>query len=524
MTTAQYTPDTIQNAAKQDSITRWLPYVLFVVTVLTRLPFTSQYLYHWDSVNMAFGLYEFNVLEEAPQFPGYIVYIALGQAINTIFADPQTTMVIISIVSSGLAAVALYALGRDIFDHRTGLIAAIFLITSPLVWFYGEIALPHTLDLFGITFAAWLLYRIKQGDTRHLWWTAVFLALLGGFRQQNLIFLGPLILFSIWAIGVRRIIIFTIIGAVVSLAWFLPLIHLSGGLDAFMAGSSAYSSRFFQSTSLLHGAGLVGLRRNLVSKLIPYTLYAWSLALLPAIIYWGVETAKHWRTRLSNPKVWFFLLWVGPALAFYTFIHMGQQGLVFVFLPVLFLLSAKGLLQIFQARPALQIATTAVIAGVGMGIFILGPTLPLGEDGPKLLTYSTLRDHDRRLQQTLLTIRDGFSPETTVILATDWRFYEYYLPDYALAQIDVGEKWEINEGQFANASFDVLSADQLDIEPRERWQIVLLVDNLPGFASSEHIQMLETSDGGEIKYLNLTPEEALSREDNTFRVIAYPME
>ncbi|MBZ0286001.1 MAG: glycosyltransferase family 39 protein, partial [Anaerolineae bacterium] len=172
---------------------RWIPIILFLVTLLTRLPFQSQYLYHWDSVNMAYGIIEFNVLEGAPHIPGYIVYIALAQVVNGLFHDPQTTMVAISMVSSGLAVVAMYFLGRTLFNPVTGVIAALFVMTSPMVWFYGEIALPHALDLFCVIFSVYLLYRIMQGDFHLMPLAAVVLALVAGFRQQNLLFLGPLI-------------------------------------------------------------------------------------------------------------------------------------------------------------------------------------------------------------------------------------------------------------------------------------------------------------------------------------------
>ncbi len=350
--------------------TRWLVVCLFLMTVLTRLPFASQYLYHWDSVNLAFGMRHFDVQAGAPQYPGYIVYVLLGQLVNAFVQNEQTAMVLISIVGSGLAAVAIYILGRELFNPTTGILASVFLITSPLVWFYGEVALPHALDLFAVTFALWLLYRIMQGEVRWLCLTAVFLALLGGVRQQDLLFMGPVILFALWPVGLKRLIVFGAIGAAVSLMWFVPLIQTTGGLQAYMQGSSAYSNLFFSTTSLLHGAGISGLRHNIISKLIPYTLYAWSLTLLPAVIYWGAQIPQRWRRWLRNRKVWFVALSISPALAFYGFIHMGQQGLVFVFMPMLFVLSAEGLRRLLSHPMHLKLATAA-ISLIGAGIFVI---------------------------------------------------------------------------------------------------------------------------------------------------------
>ncbi|MBL8153153.1 MAG: hypothetical protein JNM70_03130, partial [Anaerolineae bacterium] len=78
---------------------RWVALGLFVLTILLRLPFQSQYLYHWDSVNMAFGMLDYDVPAGAPHYPGYIVYIALANVVDLLFRDPQRTLVFISLVS-----------------------------------------------------------------------------------------------------------------------------------------------------------------------------------------------------------------------------------------------------------------------------------------------------------------------------------------------------------------------------------------------------------------------------------------
>jgi hypothetical protein len=499
---------------------RWTAIGLFAITVLTRLPFISRYLYHFDSVNMAFGLRHFDVQAGAPQYPGYIVYILLGQLVNAFVHDEQATMVIISIISSGLAAAAIYFLGRDMFHPAAGILAAVFLISSPLVWFYGEIALPHTLDLFVITLALWLLYRIMQGEYRWLWLTAIFLALLGGIRQQDLLFLGPVILFALWSAGIRRIILFAIIGAGVSLAWFIPLVQSVGGLQNYMTGSSAYSQAFFSNTSILHGAGTAGLRRNLLSKLIPYTLYAWSLALLPAVLYWGSQIPRRWRMWLRNRKVWFAILATAPALAFYTFIHMGQQGLVFVFMPILFVLSGEGLRRLLPRSTHLS-AAAAVTALAGAGIFALAPSYPLGESGPKLLTYDTILQHDWQIDRQIRGVRSEFSPDSAVLLAANWRHTQYYLPEYPLARVETGARWEADEGQLTDVEFDQISIGWLNGPVNQYWWVVVLDESLHAYFEQ---QPEPSTEGGPppVTYVLLKPDESLVFENGLFRVKKTP--
>lgn len=500
----------------------WLPFALFTIAVISRIPFTSHYLYHWDSVNMAFGLQRFDVINGAPHFPGYIVYIALGQFLNAIIGDHQTTLVFISVVSSGLAAAAIYYLGRAIFNPITGLIASIILITSPLVWFYGEIALPHTLDLFAIILVMWLLYRIMEGDTRPLWFTAVFLALLGGFRQQDLLFLGPVALFAVYRTGIRRLIVFTLIGFVVTLAWFIPLIQNTGGLQAYMEGSSAFSAPFFKPTSLLAGAGIAGLRHNVISKLIPYTLYAWSLALVPAFIYWGImaiQLPRRWRAWLTSRKFWFFLLWLTPCLTFYTIIHMGQQGLIFVYMPALFLLSAEGLHRLFSARPTLLRAATAAIALVGTAIFVIGPEYPLGPSGPRLLTYDTVRASDHLRSSQIELVRANFDPTNSVLLSSDWRYLQYYLPEYPLARLPKAEDYAVPPEITVNLEVLSAAADQADLAENNVWQAVILEPSIQTNNQQLSLETIIGTDGFRIDYLTLRSDDSLTTNGITITVV-----
>lgn len=487
---------------------RVIALILFAVTILTRLPFTTQYLYHWDSVNMAYGIEDFNPLEDAPQFPGYIVYIAIAQTANRLFNDPQTTMVVISIISSGLAVAAMFYLGRAMFNTVTGLIAALFTMTSPLVWFYGEIALPHTLDLFAIIISALLLYKIMEGETRLMPVTAVVLALVGGFRQQDLMFLGPLILFAIYRAGLRRIIVFMVIAAAVCLAWFIPLMQYSTGLQNYMALSSSFSQSFWDTTSVLHGAGINGLKNNLL-RIIPYTAYALALAGLP-LLYWFSQIPK-WQTGLHSRKVWFLVLWTLPTLLFYTFIHMGQQGLVFVYLPVLILLSAEGLYRIFNTRPTTLWVMSGVIALVSAIVFVLGPTYPLGADQFKMLTYSSLRENDARLAGRVAAVRDEFDPSNTLLVSTDWRHLQYYLPEFHQIKLAISDAGAISDNQNTLPKDYIgkpYSNEQFELEANPNWHVIVMDEELMPY-SAETLELVQAPGESTFGYLRLDDDQAI---------------
>jgi 4-amino-4-deoxy-L-arabinose transferase-like glycosyltransferase len=441
---------------------------LFLIVVATRVLFAGQVLYHWDSINFAFALQHFDVAEAQPHVPGYILYVLLGRAVNLLVNDAQTALVGISVVSSGLAAVSLYLLGRDMFNRWVGAVAALFLAASPLFWFYGEIALPHSLDTFAVIFSVWLFYRLIRGDGWFsTYWAAAAAAawfgIAGGLRPQTQLFLMPLALYTAWRIGFKRSLVSFSVLVVVNFTWLVPLIVLSGGIAAYMEVFGNFSEYFNTTTSVFHGAGVLGLARNL-RKLVSYSLYGWGLAVLPfmlAAVVWLFSLRKlfasKWKSNrrrlftwmvilVEDSRIWIFLLWFGPVLMYYTFIHMGQQGLVFVFLPALMLLSAASLYSLFEKKAMLrQAAVAAVVLSNGL-IFIFLPTEPLGGSF-RLLTYDTIRHHDETHLVLLEGIRENFPAEHTVIVASWWRFPEYYLSEYPLIHYNIRPRGEIDEGK-----------------------------------------------------------------------------
>jgi hypothetical protein len=457
---------------------------LFLLGILTRVAFTGQVLYHWDSINFAFSLEHFDVSIGQPHVPGYILYVYLGRLVQPLFGDAQTTFAAISVLSSGLAAAFLYLLGRDMYSRRVGAAASLLLLSSPLFWFYGEIALPHSLDMFAVILIVWLFYRLIRGDG---WFagmsavvlTAVVFGIAGGLRPQTQVFLMPLALFVGWRIGWRRSLAALVVLGLVNLAWFIPLMALNGGMSSYFTTMSRFSDAFNTTTNVLGGAGMWGLMRN-VRKLAMYTAYGWGFAAIPfglaaaAWVFRFPARLSRDRDRLRgeisslvrDTRLWLLVLWVGPTLAYYTLIHMGQQGLVFVYLPALLLLSAAALFELLVRFERLPEAALAGLAAANALVFLFAPTYPLGSS-VKLLTLDTLREHDRTHLAVLNGIQSNFDPGNTMILASWWRFPQYYLREYPLVHFDVGARWELDEGQGSIASQTLDQVRSLGLHPDE---------------------------------------------------------
>jgi hypothetical protein len=507
----------------------WTAVALFLGTVLSRVPFRSHILYHWDSVNFAFGMQRFDVAAEQPQPPGYIAYVWLCRLVDLLFHDPQTTMVWISIVGSGMAVVAMYLSGRAMFDRRTGLVGALFLTTSPLFWFYGEIALPHALDTFLVILSAWLLWEVMHGRTWAVVPAAVSLAVAGGVRQQTPVFLGLAALCAAvgllcrvgWARGLRWGALAVVVFGLLCAGWFIPLVNSAGGLDGYLQVMGDFSARFNATTSLFMGAGSFGLTRNL-RKLGMYTAFGWSVALVPLVLY-AVQRVWQRRFRVRWERALFLLAGMLPALFFYGIVHMGQQGLVFVFLPALLLLSAVGLLRLLgsngEKRWAVYLMTAGLVTCNG-AVFLLAPEYPLGVDRLRLLTRATLVNSDRYYEDRFEAIKANFAPKSTAILADNWHHVEYYLPKHTRLPFSVVSKWEKDEGSPRGNPQEVVAAPiglGLQLDGRGQATIVIFDPDLMAFNESPtSAHELPLKHEGTLEYFVLTGDQAFHYGASSF--------
>jgi hypothetical protein len=164
------------------------------------------------------------------------------------------------------------------------------------------------------------------------------------------------------------------------------------------------------------GAGWSGIMHNL-DKLIRYTLWGWAFGIFPIVLhiqslpYFFRQGWREWRT-------WFLMLWALPCLLFYTLIHMGQQGLIFVYLPILLLISASA-------------CNTLARRWHWGGVLIFAPSHLLPGQRLKVLNYATIVEHDMRIQAQIHAVQTGL-PSSGILISQSWRYPQYYLPDVTL--------------------------------------------------------------------------------------------
>ena len=184
-----------------------------------------------DSVNFALALKRFDPVAYQPHPPGYFLYVCLGRLANLIFPDANTALVAISIIFSCGAVAMIYLLAENWFGATPARFAGLIFLFSPLAWFHGAVALTYIVEAFFSALIGYLCWR-RQGIA-----AAIALGIAGGFRPSSILFLAPLLLFSLRK---NQRVVAALALIVTTAIWLIPMIRLSGGSAYFSSLASLW--------------------------------------------------------------------------------------------------------------------------------------------------------------------------------------------------------------------------------------------------------------------------------------------
>jgi len=412
---------------------------LFILGVLIRLPFRSRILHHWDSVNFALAMEHFDIRLHQPHPPGtFVFYVMLGRLVNWFLHDPNVSLVWISVLTSGLSATLLFWFGQRWFDRWVGLTAALLMLTSPLVWFHGEIALSYMLEFSWVVLLVMLCFRFHEGSDRAFLASALCLGLAGGIRPNTPVFLFPLWAFLVFKrrVPLRKIFVALIVMAVGVAVWAIPMIVMSGGPLAYWETMQWWGSQHLEKSDEANVAVYL-------ARFGMYTLYAMGFALGPVV--WALY--RHWRdlTRalLRDGRAQMLAVWIAPGAAYLAFVHLKQPGHTFTIIPAFIVVAALAIVAVGRdlTKRGLRFwigVTVLVIVGNGL-LFGLAPSTLFGSTRSifSTPTWAAIHEYDADVSARLEALRESFNPKDTVVVAGSryFRLPDFYLRDYQMPSL-----------------------------------------------------------------------------------------
>lgn len=414
-----------------------VPFLLFGVTVLTRIPFASHLLYHLDSVQYALALDLYDIHLHQPHPPGYFVYILLGRLARFIVDDPNLALVSLSVLFTAGCVVIVHQLARDMFGAPCALIAALFALTSPNLWFHGVVALNYGLESFFSVAIAYLCWKIVA-EKNHTSWLllAIILALSGGIRQNTPVFLFPLVIYSCRRLPLRLLLLGGITFSIVTLGWFVPMINATGGWSTYIAAfRELWHFNTGNNSVFDHGLGKLLVHAYTLLNFVTCGIGA-GVVILPFCGY--IIVRRHNVEWINKEKLFYFVVWIAPAFLFYLliFIHPANPGYALVFTPPLYILLAKSVEYLDHELSSLlrwhwNIVITLIVITTNLYLFLFS-TYPI--------SAYIIRKHDQDLTIMINHLKK-FDPATTALFVGPYIFYGYrqimyYLPEYFTYQAE----------------------------------------------------------------------------------------
>lgn len=259
---------------------RWLLSALAVLTLAAHLPVLASTLEDLDSFNFALALHDYDPRRHQPHPPGYPVIVGLGRTARQVVAAlggdgaaaDARALASVSAVFGAASILPLFMLFGHLERLRRpdasggeaiALAAAVLVVTTPVMWF--AMARPMS-DVPGLALAllaqallvgAWLAFRERAfavGD-RRLALGAIAAALAVGARSQGLWLVAPILVLALVGRrgeGAPRAQLAALAGAALAcLAWLVPLVVVSGGLDGYLATLADQAGEDFAGVEML---------------------------------------------------------------------------------------------------------------------------------------------------------------------------------------------------------------------------------------------------------------------------------
>ena len=310
---------------------------LVIATLALRLPFMAKTLFEFDSVAFAVATFRFSLEQVTPHMPGYILHVLLGRFFLLFTSDHNQAFVLLSVALSVASVLLIWRAGAWLRGERLGVIAACLWITTPLFWFYGEVATVYIHEAF---FASLLLYlgirRLRESKNgKLLYYIVVALSLAAAARQSSFLLFLPAVIYLFRATcwSWRTLITAGILFLVVTATWITILLSESGGLDAYLGmlgGESIYRSQ-----SVLFGNTL-GEHLAVIGKVGLYLGVACTpflLILLVPLVRFRTDLIQLCKESIRKRSFVLTMLVALPALLFYILIYFMKAGYLLNILP-----------------------------------------------------------------------------------------------------------------------------------------------------------------------------------------------
>lgn len=412
--------------------------LLFLIGILSRMPFVEQIQSHWDGPQYSIAIIKYSLQQETPAPPGYPLYIGMGKLIHFLVGgDPHQSLIILSVLFSGIGAAVFYIAGKILFNKPTGVIASGIFLSGSTFYYFGLTPYAYGITPITTTILGLIVYLIIFKSKKIGFFLGTFFSIIIGIRPQEFLLITPLFLLGFYYLPFRQKIIASLSFIIFFLIWFIPFITIVvGGFNKYIDISyefGRYSFPPFSIERLLKHAELI---------FKGYWLSFGIAGFFP--IYFFIKAIDYLDKNNSylkkiNLKIIFFSTWLIPAFIFNLFIRTEHAGYQMNYLSGLLLLTSFVIWKIFRDNKIYLVLIVTLIISINLLVFFVDRDPEFIKPyRPTSFHFSDIRKNDIKVGTKISFIKKNFSPKTTLVIATPtlWRPIMYYLKDYLIYEFD----------------------------------------------------------------------------------------
>jgi hypothetical protein len=331
----------------------------------------------------------------------------------------------LSVLASCGLVIVIYKMTEDWFGQMASRFAGGLFLFSPLAWFHGTVALTYVVEAFFSGLLGYLCWRTYCGSGRFTLPAAIALGISAGVRPSSLLFLTPIFLISLSKSTIRERYLGLAALAVTMAACFGPMIYASGGVKAYFGALFSLWAMVPSKETVFNSSPATSIARAFTIAFIYLLSFgAASLAPLGALV--RKESADS-----DSRKMTFTIVWIAPALCFFTFGYLKFVNSGYLLLLVA---PASMWLGLWASRwyvssawwRSLKLAVIGGGAALNVLIFLASPFY---------CSYRQVRRFEAELEGVKTAILQIASAQDTVIIGFDshfggFRHAGYYLPQY----------------------------------------------------------------------------------------------
>ena len=312
-----------------------------------------------DSGNYWLGISDYSIADERPHAPGYPAFILLCRATVWLVGGHHYGMLLAVLLMSVGAIWACYRLAASLFGNRVARVAAAFLASNPLFFFYSITTETYAFDALCSSLLMVLSLGRKPSTFLGL---GIAVGVSLGFRSTSPVLLAPVLGFLLWHAWRsgnlhRHNLFWPIGGLVIGLGCWLPFVMLQeGGAIAYLRAATNLSAdsagTFLGNLAGFAIAGFWGLN------------IAWAYL----AFRWKALACFRFRQRtLRRGVLWW---WIVPIVLFFSLV-IYAKGYALLILPGCCLVVAW--LAVNEPQRWFQATVIGGVVAANLAIFFLVP-------------------------------------------------------------------------------------------------------------------------------------------------------